>query len=202
MLLPLLGLLIAPLAADTTPRPQGVEYRIEATLEESTQVLHGRAQLRYTNHSASTLDTLYFHQHLNAFRPNSAWARRELQFGERRFQDLGPEEYAYERFTAVRVGQASVRPFYPGAPDSTVVGIPLPTALAPGQSVTLSMDWDARLSTLPRRQGRKGRHYDFAQWYPRIAVFENGRWQTQPLLPQGEFYGEFGSYDVTLDVAA
>ena len=101
----------------------------------------------------------------------------------------------------MRVGEASVRPVYPGAPDSTVVGIPLPTSLAPGQSVTLVLDWDARLSTLPRRQGRKGRHYDFAQWYPRIAVYENGRWQTQPLLPQGEFYGEFASYDITLDLA-
>jgi hypothetical protein len=64
------------------------------------------------------------------------------------------------------------------------------------------MDWRARPSTLPRRQGRAGRHYDFAQWYPRIAVYDAGGWQTQPLLPQGEFFGEFGSYDVTLEVAA
>jgi hypothetical protein len=91
---------------------------------------------------------------------------------------------------------------YPGAPDSTVTAIPLPTPLRTGRSVTVVMDWDARLSTLPRRQGRRGRHYDFAQWYPRIAVYERGGWATQPLLPQGEFYGEFGEYDVTLDLAA
>jgi hypothetical protein len=202
MILSLLALLAASPVADTTSRAPGVDYRIEASLDEGTNVLHGRARLRYTNHSTSTLDTLYFHQHLNAFRPNSAWARREAQFGELRFQNLGPEEYAYERFTAVRVGDKAVKPVYPGAPDSTVVGIPLPAPLAPGQTVTVSMDWDARLSTLPRRQGRKDRHYDFAQWYPRIAVFENGRWQTQPLLPQGEFYGEFATYDITLDLAA
>jgi hypothetical protein len=64
------------------------------------------------------------------------------------------------------------------------------------------IDWDARLSTLPRRQGRRGRHYDFAQWYPKVAVFDRGGWQVQALLPQGEFYGEFGTFDVTLDVAA
>src|SRR5690606_22748922 len=90
----------------------------------------------------------------------------------------------------------------PGAPDSTVMGVPLPEPIAPGATVTVEMDWDARPSTTPRRQGRRGRHFDFAQWYPRIAVFDRGGWQVQQLLPQGEFYGEFGTYDVTLDVAA
>jgi hypothetical protein len=190
-------------APDTAPPPQGVDYRIEARLDESSQVLHARARLRYLNRSGSTLDTLWLHQYLNAFRPNSAWARRELETGaSRRFQELGPEDHAFERFTRVEAGGRPIAPVYPGSPDSTVVALPLPAPLAPGDSVTVTMDWDARLSTVPRRQGRRGRHYDFAQWYPRVAVFEDGRWQTQPLLPQGEFYGEFGAFDVTLDLAA
>jgi hypothetical protein len=202
MIAPLFALLaVAAPARDTAYFQQGVDYRIEARLDEATDVLTGRARLRYTNRSRSTLDTLYVHQHLNAFRPNSAWARRELQLGNRRFQDLGPREHAFERFTAVEVDGRAVRAVYPGAPDSTVAAIPLPAPLPPGGTVTVRMDWDARLSTLPRRQGRKGRHHDFAQWYPRIAVFDRRGWQHHPLLPQGEFYGEFGSYDVTLDLA-
>lgn len=181
---------------------QGVDYRIEARLDEPSGVLHGRARLRYVNRSPDALDTIYVHQHLNAFRPNSAWARRELEYGERRFTDLGPDDHAYERFTAVTVDGTAARAVYPIAPDSTVAAIVLPRPLAPGGSLTLVMDWDARLSTLPRRQGRAGRHYDFAQWYPRIAVYERTGWAEHPLLPQGEFYGEFGRYDVTLDVAA
>lgn len=206
----MIGTLLALLAAgpaaaqDTTPGyfQQGVDYRIEATLDESTSVLRGRARLRYTNRSRTALDTLYLHQHLNAFRPNSAWARRELRFGNRRFQDLGPEAHAFERFTALAVDGQEVRPVYPGAPDPTGVAVPLPRPLAPGATATLAMDWNARLSTLPRRQGRAGRHYDWAHWYPRIAVFDPRGWQQQALVPQGEFYGEFAAYDVTLDLAA
>ncbi|HEX6925677.1 MAG TPA: M1 family metallopeptidase [Longimicrobiaceae bacterium] len=186
--------------ADTAPSAPLVDYRIEASLDESTHVLTGRARVKYVNRSESSIDTLWFHQHLNAFRPNSAWARRELEYGERRFQDLGPDDHAFERFTGVTVGGQAVSPAYPGAPDSTVVGIPLPSPLRPGDSVEVRLDWQARLSVIPRRQGRRGRHYDWAQWYPRIAVYEDGKWQTQPLLPQGEFYGEFASYDVTLEV--
>jgi hypothetical protein len=198
----LAAVIAAPALAQTPrPVPQGVDYRIEARLDESTDVLHGRARLRYTNNAGVALDTLYVQQYLNAFRPNSAWAVRELAFGERRFQTLGPEQHAFERFRAVTVDGAAVRPEYPFAPDSTVAALPLPAPLAPGATATVVMDWDARLSTTPRRQGRAGRHYDFAQWYPRIAVHEAGGWSYQPLLPQGEFWGEFGRYDVTLDVA-
>ncbi|HEV2131139.1 MAG TPA: hypothetical protein VGR27_08550, partial [Longimicrobiaceae bacterium] len=188
-------------AQDTARFQQGIDYRIEARLDESTHVLHGRARLRYTNNGPRALDTLYFHQHLNAFRPNSAWARRELEFGNRRFQDQGPQDHAFERFRSVEVGGRAVQPVYPGAPDSTVVAIPLPTSLAPGQSTELRMEWDARLSTTPRRQGRQGRHYDWAHWYPRIADYDREGWQHHPLMPQGEFFGEFGDYDVTLDLA-
>lgn len=197
-------LLAAPAldAQDAAYFQQGVDYRIEARLDEDTDVLHGRARLRYTNRSPRALDSLYIQQHLNAFRPNSAWARRELEYGERRFTNLGPQEHAFERFTRVTVDGAAVRPAYPGAPDSTIAALPLPRPLAPGASVEVVMDWDARLSTLPRRQGRAGRHFDFAQWYPRIAVYDRTGWALQPLLPQGEFYGEFARYDVTLDVAA
>lgn len=199
------GILLPALCATAAPAQQsfqqGVAYRIEAVLDETAQVLHGRARLRYTNRAPGSLDTLYVHQHLNAFRANSAWARRELQFGERRFQDLGSDEHGFERFTRVSVDGRAVSPVYPLAPDSTVAAIPLPAPLPVGGTVTVSMDWDARPSTLPRRQGRRGRHYDFAQWYPRIAVYDARGWQHHPLMPQGEFFGEFASYDVTLDVA-
>lgn len=187
---------------DTARTPQGVEYTIEARLNEETDILEARAELRYTNNAAVALDTLWFHQHLNAFRPGSAWARRELRDGNRRFQDLGPEDHAFERISLVEVDGRAARTIYPGAPDSTVVGIPLAAPLAPGATAVVRFEWTARPSTLPRRQGRRDRRFDFAQWYPRIASYDRGGWQTQALMPQGEFYGEFGSYEVTLDLAS
>jgi hypothetical protein len=195
-------LLVLGASADTSYFQQHVDYRIEARLDESARTLDGRLRMQYYNNAPVPIDTLWFHLHLNAFRPNSAWATRELQFGVRRFQDLGPDDHAFERVSRVAVAGTVVVPAYPGSPDSTVMALPLPHAVRPGESVVVEMDWAARPSTLPRRQGRRGRHYDFAQWYPRIAVYDRGGWRVQPLLPQGEFYGEFGSYDVTLDLAS
>jgi len=195
------ALLLAAAPSDTARFAQGIDYRIEARLDEATHVLEARAELLYTNRASVVLDTLWFHQHLNAFRPNSAWARREMEFGDRRFQNLGADSHAFERLRRAEIDGVEVRPIYPGAPDSTVVGFPLPAGLPPGGRAVVRMEWNARLATRPRRQGRAGRQYDWAHWYPRIAVFDREGWQRQALLPQGEFFGEFASYDVTLDLA-
>ena len=185
---------------DTAYFQQGVAYRIEARLDEEAQRLDGRLRFHYRNNSRRQLDTLWFHLHLNAFRPGSRWAARDAQQGRQRFQNLRDPDYAYERVRRLEVAGRPAVPVFPLAPDSTVMGVPLSRPLGPGDSITLTMDWQARPSTVPRRQGRRGRHWDFAQWYPRIAVFDRDGWEVQPLLPQGEFYGEFADYDVTLDL--
>src|SRR5207302_3372509 len=72
--------------------------------------------------------------------------------------------------------------------------------LVPGDSLVVEVEWHARLSTLPRRQGRQGRRFDFAQWYPKVVVYDKDGWEAHPLYPAGEFYGEFATYDVALDL--
>lgn len=181
---------------------QGVAYVIEARQDDGTDVLTGRARLTYRNNAPESLERLYFHQYLNAFRPNSAWARYDLRFDTRTFQDLGPVEHGYERITSFRVDGRSVAPVYPFAPDSTVFYVELPTPLESGGSLEAMIDWTARLATEPRRQGRRGRHYDWAHWYPRIAVYGADGWEYRPHIRPGELNGTFGTYDVALDLAA
>ena len=184
------------------PFEQEVEYRIEARQDEKTHVLTGRARIRYINHSPDTLHRLWLHQYLNAFRPNSAWSDYDLRFDDRTFQELGPDDHAFERITALTVDGRTVAPVYPGAPDSTVFYIPLPEPLEPGDTVTARIDWRARLATEPRRQGREARHYNWAHWYPRIAVYGADGWEYRAHIRPGELNGTFGSYDVTLDLPA
>ncbi len=184
------------------PFQQGVRYDIEAFLDDRSDVLRGRAELRYTNHSPDTLDRLYFHQYLNAFRPNSAWADYDLRFDDRTYQDLAAPDQGFERIRGFTVGGVAVEPVYPGAPDSTVFYIELPEGLAPGDSLVATVDWIARLSTEPRRQGRDGRHHNWAHWYPRIAVYGADGWEYRAHVRPGEFNGTFGTYDVVLDLPA
>ncbi|HET7790796.1 MAG TPA: M1 family metallopeptidase [Gemmatimonadales bacterium] len=193
-------------AADSQPAPgyfqQRVAYRINASLDEPSGVLTGHVRITYVNQSPDTLRDFYVHQYLNAFRPGSRWSASDSAEHVERFQHLKDPDYGFERITAATVMGDSARPDYPFAPDSTVAHWPLARPLAPGDSMLVEIDWQARPSTLPRRQGRQGRRFDFAEWYPKVVVYDKYGWEAHALYPAGEFYGEFGTFDVTLDLAA
>jgi hypothetical protein len=194
-------LLLLLAASDTAGYwQQQVAYQITASLDEPSGVLTGHARIAYVNHSPDTLRDFSVHQYLNAFRPGSRWAGADSAEQRERFQHLPDPDYAFERITTATVMGAALRPDYPYAPDSTIAHWALPRPLGPGDSVTVEIDWQARPSTLPRRQGRQGRRFDFAQWYPKVVVYDRYGWEDHPLYPAGEFYGEFASYDVTLDL--
>ena len=181
---------------------QDVAYEIGARLDEPRGVLSGTQRIRYTNNSPDTLTSFSLHLYLNAFRPGSRWAAVDAAEGRRRFNDLADPDFAFNHVRNVRIMGRPVQPFYPFAPDSTIVRFALPGPLPPGDSLAVDMEWDARPSTTPRRQGREGRRFDFAQWYPKVVVYDRYGWQERPLYPAGEFYGEFGSFVVDLDVPA
>ena len=161
-----------------------------------------RQRVVYANHSPDTLTSFAFHLYLNAFRPGSRWADADSIERKRRFNDLKDPDYGFNHVRNVRIMGAPVEPIWPFAPDSTIVRYQLPGPLAPGDSMVVDLDWDARPSTVPRRQGRRGRRFDFAQWYPKVVVYDRHGWEEHPLYPGGEFYGEFASFLVDLDVPA
>jgi hypothetical protein len=179
---------------------QRLEYDIEARLDEPLGRLGGTQRVVYHNNSPDTLRTVSFHLYLNAFRPGSRWADADSLERRRRFNDLKDPDFAYNRVRDVTIDGTPVQAVYPFAPDSTIVRFTLPRAAPPGGTFTTAMAWEARPSTVPRRQGRRGRHYDFAQWYPRVVAYDTHGWAEHPLYPAGEFYGDFGDFRVTLDV--
>ena len=198
----LLTMLLLTVPSDTSYWQQRVAYEITASLDEPSGVLTGKVRIRYFNQSPDTLRDFNVHQYLNAFRPGSRWAAVDAAEQRERFQHMKDPDYAFERITASTVMGERGAPDYPFAPDSTIAHWTLPHALAPGDSFVAEIDWKARPSTLPRRQGRQGRRFDFAQWYPKVVVYDKYGWENHPLYPAGEFYGEFASYDVMLDLDA
>src|SRR5215510_44641 len=188
-------------AVDSTYWQQRVAYEIVASVDEPSGVLSGNVRIHYVNQSPDTLRDFYVHQYLNAFRPGSRWAAADSAEERVRFQHMKDPDYAFERISESRIMGQAGKPDYPYAPDSTIAHWRLPRPLAPGDSMQVEIAWRARPSTLPRRQGRRGRRFDFAQWYPKVVVYDKYGWEDHPLYPAGEFYGEFASYDVTLDLA-
>ncbi|MGH7524499.1 MAG: M1 family metallopeptidase [Gemmatimonadales bacterium] len=201
ILLALAVLQQTPAAAGPTPYwQQRVVYQISARLDEPTYTLSGDERVKYINHSPDTLRTISFHLYLNSFRPGSRWSDADSAERRRRFNDLKDPDYGFNHVRNVKIDGMPVNAFWPFGRDSTVVRFTLPRALPPGDSLDVTLDWDARPSIPPRRQGRRGRSYDFAQWYPKVVVYDKYGWEEHALYPAGEFYGEFGDFFVKLDV--
>ncbi|MEO7984853.1 MAG: M1 family metallopeptidase, partial [Bacteroidota bacterium] len=76
----------------------------------------------------------------------------------------------------------------------------LPLALPPGQKTTITTPFHVKLPYNFSRGGHDGQSFQATQWYPKPAVYDKNGWHPMPYLDQGEFYSEFGSFDVTITV--
>ena len=191
---------------------QKVDYSIKATLDTAARTLSGSLTIRYTNNSPDTLPTLWMQLDQNLFKPGSVGSllnASESRFGGAGFKG-GFEITNFQQVgRPVAKGAVAAKGAAPakGAPvktrtDDTMMEVTLPVALAPGQTTTLSLDYTFNIPDHGAdRMGRDGALYELAQWYPRMAVYDDIHgWNTLQYLGQGEFYLEYGDidYQVTL----
>ena len=88
--------------------------------------------------------------------------------------------------------------------NETTTQVDLAEPLAPGKTATFDIAWHFLIPEHGAdRMGRDGALYELAQWYPRMAVYDDVRgWNTEPYLGQGEFYLDYGDYNVAVTVPA
>jgi hypothetical protein len=176
---------------------QRADYTIAATLDTAAKRIHGTVSIRYTNNSPDTLRFVWLQLDQNLYRgmsKGSAMFPAESRWGVRGFQ--GGDE-----ITGLQVNGRGVA----GKTDDTMMRIDLDAPLPPhGGTLTIGMQY---AFVVPEhgsdRMGRDSALYEIAQWYPRMAVYDDVRgWNTDPYLGQGEFYLEYGDIDYSVTVPA
>ncbi|MEY2934167.1 MAG: hypothetical protein RL033_4916 [Pseudomonadota bacterium] len=204
-------LLPAPPASAALPgseRPTPVaSYTLHATLDAAKHEIHGRGEIVWLNSSTKPVTELYLHLYLNAFDgPRTLFHRSPVRQARGGKQPKRWGSIRLERLVARELGEQdllpALEPHSPGdAEDGTDRRVALPAAVNPGERLTLAVEWT---SVLPEVQVRTGFSEDFhlaGQWFPKLARLEpDGSWAHFPFDPLAEFYADFGSYDVTVDV--
>lgn len=176
------------------------DYEIRARLDPVAKRITGTVVITYTNNSPDTLATLWLQLDQNVYRADS------------RFTATGQVTLpsATEGVELRRVEIGGTKGFRTARYDvsDTRMETPLPTAL-PGHGHKLSIRI-AYSYIVPGRWGgrtgwskaRDGDIYLIAQWYPRMAVYDDIRgWDTLPYLGN-EFYLEYGNFDYRVTVPA
>jgi hypothetical protein len=182
---------------------QRADYRIAATLDPSRNEVRGSETIHYVNHSPDSLAYLWLFVEQNLCAPNSV----TNQLNQPPLVFLGTAfDFSCQGFNgglvleSLRIGGIDARHTVYG----TTMRIDLRSPLAPGAAADIDVAW--HFSVPPQGGGRMGHDgplYEIAQWYPRMAVYDDVRgWNHEPYIGAGEFYLEYGDFDVSLTVPA
>jgi len=191
---------------------QRVDYVIRARLDTTRKILTGEERITYSNNSPDTLRYLWLQLDQNLFRGDSRGSL--IVPPGSRFGTGGADG-------GVTIGGVT-QPTLPAAPgrpaqrqadltytvNGTLMRVDLARPLPPGGKAVLDVEWYFPfLQEIGSRMGISEVDGDFiyevAQWYPRLAVYDDVRgWNTEQYLGNGEFYLEYGRFDVSITVPA
>ncbi len=185
-----------------------VDYVIEARVDTAEMRLSGRETVRFTNRTKVATTELWFHLYWNAFATNRSTHLVESG-GKLRGVDID-SGWGWQRVTALSAGGVDVlatltieTPDDDNPDDRSVVRCTLPREVAPGETLEVEVAWEAQIPRVRRRTGHKGDFLFIAQWFPKLGVFEGERgWNCHQFHAPTEFFSDYGTYEVTLDLPA
>ncbi len=192
---------------------QRVDYVIKAALDTVAHAVTGSERMTYHNNSPEALPYLWVQldqnvrsiEHSRTYRTAAALPESMSPMARRFLSSrFDPFDGGYD-LSRVQVEGADG-----GLVDAdyrirgTLMKVHLVTPVGPGESAALEIDWSFRVPDFGRGAKERvgdGWMYEIAQWFPRASVYDdvNG-WQTDQFLGRGEFYLNFGDYDVSITV--
>ncbi|KAA3631545.1 MAG: M1 family peptidase [Bacteroidetes bacterium] len=177
---------------------QQVDYTIDVTLNDKDHTVSGTIKMVYTNNSPDDLAYLYMHLWPNAFKNTStAFAKQQVRTGSTRFYFSNENNRGrIDNLDFTVDGEKAVLKPDPKHADINILY--LNTPLKSGQTITIESPFLVKIPASFSRLGHVGQSYQMTQWYPKPAVYDRNGWHQMPYLDMGEFYSEFGSFDVSI----
>ncbi|MBT4783833.1 MAG: hypothetical protein HOO21_00635, partial [Candidatus Marinimicrobia bacterium] len=175
---------------------QKVDYDITVKLDDNNHTLSAFEKIIYTNNSPDELSFLWFHIWPNAYKNDStAYAKQAGPNSKFANSDSLSRGFIDSLDFSVN-GKKVEWSYHPDWVD--VVKLNLIEPLNPGESITIETPFFVKLPKVFSRLGHSGKHYEITQWYPKPAVYDRKGWHPMPYLNQGEFFSEFGTFDVKI----
>ncbi|MDD5766299.1 MAG: hypothetical protein PHW79_08670, partial [Candidatus Marinimicrobia bacterium] len=175
-------------------------YRIDAQLDDSLHELKCQETIVYINNSPDSISQIWLLLYPNAYKnEETAFGREQRRNRVTSFHFASEIDRGYIDMKSVQIDENSIKIITPS--DSTDLGlISLQEALFPGDSVRIDIEFTIKFPNIFSRSGYSRGQYQVFQWYPKIPVYDANGWHPYPYLHNGEYYYEFGDYDVSIDL--
>jgi len=190
---------------------QDVDYTMKVSLIDSIRQLTGTSIIKYTNNSPDSLDRIYMHLYPNAFQNNSVKYREYLDSYGRKSRAKEIQESLNSFISKIEIHNLSISLPQEGLSwihkksilesfniEDTILEIKLLHKIGPGETSRIDLSWTHHIGEMVERAGFHKGQYNMAQWYPKIAVYDHNGWNADFFHAEGEFYGEFGTFEVEL----
>ncbi len=189
------------------------DYQIDALIDESKNEIKASVVITYKNNSPQGLNYIWLILEQNLFHPLSRGFEKNQTEGRSRYVDSrggfrGGYHFQSVKLLAVGADNKIVETAADTIISDTRMQVRLPKVLEPGAVVKIKMEYAYNIPEYGAdRTGilttSKGKIYSVAQWYPRVCVYDDIRgWNADPYLGAGEFYLEFGDYNVSITAPA
>lgn len=181
---------------------QRCDYTIGVALDDQKHTLTGQIDIVYTNNAPEALSEIRMHLWGNAFKNrNTAFCRQKLRHGSMSYYFAADSTEGYYRNLDFAVNGEKVTWKY-DKKNPDIATLILKTPLGPGQKITISTPFILKIPYTFSRLGHTRQSYQMTQWFPKPAVYDAKGWHDMPFLDVGEFYADYGNYDVTLTLPA
>ena len=175
-------------------------YQLDIDFEPAQKLITVDEQIKWRNNTAHSTKELYFHFYANAYK--SEHSQFSQGYGVR-----ADDEKTEIEILDFKINGASVELSFPEKiegikGDSTVAKVNLDELLNPGDSVNVQFRYKLKIPKSVKRLGyAAGREFYFiSQWFPKLGVFEEGKWVCNPYLPYLNFYSNFADYSVNISL--
>jgi len=191
---------------------QKADYVIDLTLDDKTQKITGVETITYKNNSPDRLEYLWLQldQNMRAQDSDSKLISTNNINQKMSFKQLAGLHNDFDGGFKLEYVKSTSGKDLKYTINKTMMRVDLPTALAPGSSISIKVKWWYNINNREEIGGRSGYEYfkeednylyTIAQFFPRMAVYnEVEGWQNKQFLGRGEFTLPFGNYKVNITV--
>lgn len=179
------------------------DYQINVSLDDVKNEISGSATISYKNNSPFALSFIWLQLDQNLFNKNSRGQARMPVSSNSRYGDARSDFNGGFVISSVKLNDDVSNADY--IIDDTRMQIRLLSEVKPdGGIIKIKITYSF---LLPKNgadrcgilKTNNGNIYSVAQWYPRMCVFDDIQgWNTLPYLGAGEFYLEYGNFDLNI----
>lgn len=180
---------------------QKVDHKITVKLDVIKQELDCHQTISYTNNSPNVLTEIWFHCLPNAFKNNkTGYADESLTQNKAKFLCAPRKDRGEMNGLDFLVNGVSAPILESDKFGDEVIKIVLPFPLQPSQTILITTPFKVKIPAMFSRLGKAGNLYSITQWYPKPAVYDVNGWNLYDYKDIGEYYSEFGNYEVQIEV--